>query len=55
MVLILKKKLLNVVRADLVARNKPEDAEMIEILTSGGDFVCEENLTDIAAFMLTQM
>ena len=51
----LKKKLLDVVRADLVAQNKPEDSEMIEILTSGGDFVSEENLTDIVAFMLTQM
>lgn len=50
----LRKKLIDVICNELSRENKPEDAKMIDLLKNGGDFVSEENLTDIIAFMLME-
>lgn len=50
----LKKKLIQFVRDDLARQGHPEDAEVIKVMTEGGDFVAEENLTGVLAFLLMQ-
>lgn len=49
----LRRKLLCLVRDDLVREGKPENKELAEILTTGADFVSEEALSQIAALCLT--
>ncbi len=48
----MKKKLLLMIRDNLVRENNPENDELVKVLTDGGDFVSEENLTGILAFAL---
>lgn len=48
----IKKKLIQVVRDNVARENKPENAELLDVLTNGGDFVSEENLTELVAFGL---
>lgn len=50
----LKRKLIKMVCENLVRENKPENAELIKIMTEGGDFVSEENLAGLIAFGLAQ-
>ncbi|MGN0650993.1 MAG: hypothetical protein ACI4KM_11190 [Oscillospiraceae bacterium] len=40
---------------DLEKSNKPENDETIQLLKSGGDFVSEENLSEIIAFTLDKI
>lgn len=48
----MKKKLIMMIRDNLIRENNPENAELIKVLTDGGDFVSEENLTALLAFGL---
>lgn len=48
----IKKKLILMIRDNLVRDNDPANAELIGVLTDGGDFVAEENLTALLAFAL---
>lgn len=48
----IKKKLLLMIRDNMVRENKPENSELVEVLTNGADFVTEENLTSLLAFAL---
>lgn len=48
----MKKKLILMIRDNLARENDPENAELIKVLTDGGDFVSEENLTALLAFGL---
>lgn len=49
----LRRKLLGLVRDDLVREGKPENKALAELLTTGADFVSEEALSQVAAFCLT--
>lgn len=48
----LKKKLILMIRDNLARENKPENSDVIKVLSDGGDFVSEENLTALLAFAL---
>lgn len=48
----MKKKLILMIRDNLVRENNPENEDFIKVLTNGGDFVSEENLTALLAFAL---
>ena len=48
----MKKKLILMIRDNLVRENKPENSELTEVLTNGGDFISEKNLTALLAFAL---
>ena len=48
----LQRKLLEAIRSDLEKQNKPGTEEMIQILRDGCDFVCEENLSEMLAFLM---
>jgi len=48
----LRKKLLLVIRDTLKRENKPDSAELIEVLTNGGDFFDEDYLSEPIAFGL---
>ncbi len=50
----LQKKLLQAIRSDLEKQKKPGTEEMISILRDGCDFVCEESLSEILAFLMTK-
>ena len=49
------KMMLGFVRDSLIKENKPEYADVIEVFKNGGDFVSEENLTELIAFALMNM
>ena len=49
----LRRKLIALVRDDLVREGKPENKALAELLTTGADFVSEEALSQAAAFCLT--
>lgn len=51
----INKMMLGMVRDSLIKENKPEYADAIEVFKNGGDFVSEENLTELVAFALTKM
>ena len=51
----INKMMLGIVRDSLIKENKPEYADAIEVFKNGGDFVSEENLTELVAFELTKM
>ena len=51
----INKMMLGIVRDSLIKENKPEYADAIEVFKNGGDFVSEENLTELVAFALTKM
>ena len=40
---------------ELEKSNKPEDAEIIKLLKTGGDYVSEENLAELIAFTLDKI
>lgn len=48
----LDKLVLRMVREDAEKNAKPEDAELLDVLKNGGDFVSEENLAELIAFAL---
>lgn len=48
----LQRKLLQAIRSDLEKQNKPGTEEMIRILRDGCDFVSEDNLTELLAFLM---
>lgn len=48
----LQKKLLEAIRCDLEKQNKPGTEEMVQILRDGCDFVCEDNLAEMLAFLM---
>ena len=48
----LQRKLLEAIRSDLEKQNKPGTEEMVEILRDGCDFVCEDNLAEMLAFLM---
>lgn len=50
----LQKKLLKMVHDDMLRSNDPEKTEAAKILEKDTDFFSEDNLTDIAAFGLSQ-
>ncbi len=47
--------MLGFVRDALIKENKPEYADAIEVFKNGGDFVSEENLTELIAFGLANI
>lgn len=49
----IKKKLLLMIRDNLARENDPKNAELVEVLTNGGDFVAEENLAALLTYALT--
>lgn len=51
----INKIMLGIVRDSLIKENKPEYADAIEVFKNGGDFVSEENLTELVAYALTKM
>lgn len=51
----INKMMLGMVRDSLIKENKPEYADAIEVFKNGGDFVSEENLTELVAYALTKM
>ena len=48
----LQRKLLEAIRSDLEKQKKPGTEEMIQILQDGCDFVCEDNLSELLAFLM---
>ncbi|MBQ9947413.1 MAG: flavodoxin domain-containing protein [Oscillospiraceae bacterium] len=51
----INKMMLGFVRDSLIKENKPEYADAIEVFKNGGDFVSEENLSELIAFALTRL
>lgn len=51
----INKIMLGIVRDSLIKENKPEYADAIEVFKNGGDFVSEENLTELVAYALTKI
>lgn len=49
----LSRKLLALVREELIRENTPDGRELAEFIAKGADFVGEESLAQIAAFCLT--
>lgn len=50
----LQKKLLQAILSDLEKQKKPGTEEMISILRDGCDYVCEDELSEILAFLMTK-
>lgn len=50
----IQKMLLNSIRIDLEKQKKPGTEDIISLLRDGGDFVSEESLSEVIAFMLLQ-
>lgn len=48
----LQRKLLEAVRSDMEKQNKPGTEESISVLKNGCDFVSEENLADVIAYLM---
>lgn len=48
----LRRKLISLVREDLIREGKPENRALAELLATGADFVSEEALSQLAAFCL---
>ena len=48
----MKKKLILMIRDNLIRENDPQNEDFIKTLTNGGCFVSEENLTALLAFAL---
>ena len=46
--------LIGMLTKDMEREAKPENAELLEVLKNGGDFVSEDNLSEVVAFMLMQ-
>lgn len=46
------KLMMRLIRAMLEDEKKPENAELLEVMTNGGDFVSEENIAELVAFAL---
>ncbi|MBQ8170992.1 MAG: flavodoxin domain-containing protein [Oscillospiraceae bacterium] len=51
----MNKFMLNLVRDSLEKENKPEYADAIKVFREGGDFVSEEYLQELVAFILMKM
>ena len=46
----IKKIMLKMVAKSVIKENRPEDKELIDIFINGGNFVKEENLSEIVEF-----
>ena len=46
----IKKIMLNMVAKSVIKENRPEDKKLIDIFINGGNFVKEENLSEIVEF-----
>lgn len=51
----INKMMLGMVRDSLIRENKPEYADAIKVFKEGGDFVSEENLSDLIVFTLANI
>ncbi len=51
----INKMMLGIVRDSLIKENKPEYADAIKVFKEGGDFVSEEYLEELIAFMLMKL
>ncbi len=51
----INKMMLGLVRDSLIKENKPEYADAIKVFKNGGDFVAEEYLDELLAFMLMKL